>query len=73
MYAYTRPRQQGSQANTSEASRQAVVQSHTAALSYPAESADIASEYSIGLCATQTQLTVYNVSNGAFWLSRFGS
>jgi len=50
MHAYARPRKQSSQANTSEASRQAVVQSHTAALSYLAESADIASEYSIWLC-----------------------
>jgi hypothetical protein len=53
MHAYARPRQQGSQANTSEASRQAVVQSHTVTLSYLAEFADIASEYSIGLCAAQ--------------------
>jgi hypothetical protein len=49
MYAYTRPRQQGSQTIRIWNFRPTPSSSHTAALSYPAESADIASELSIGL------------------------
>jgi hypothetical protein len=44
----------------------AIVQLHAAALSYPAESADIASEYSIELCAAQAQLTIFSISDCVF-------
>jgi hypothetical protein len=49
MYAYTRPRQQGSQTIPIWNFRSMPLSTHAATLSYPAEFADIASEYSIGL------------------------
>jgi hypothetical protein len=53
--------------STSGTSAHAIVRLYAAALSYPAESADTASEYTIGLRTAQAQLTVWRVFYDVFF------